>query len=292
MAREGKRGCPRQITVSTSGSEDTSRPESLLQTPSQGLTEESEIATGPKDAIPNSTAERGTPRGAPRVTTFASLFDPDDGTALKFVPPIEVNGQKCAKIECPFLEHIDFVNDSDVVVRQHIEYESKPVQCTHCQMLGHDALVCRKKQPVRQEWRIRPRIEREPDPAAPSSIEHSTQDNETTGGFISPRQTSVRPTPNRQAHPAEIHNSFQGLMEGPLKKLHRDKFADLHEQQQVARDELERVQAQLQQQPLEAVLLAREKEIRDRYIKILQSSFFLVKLELGKADSTRLPTRT
>jgi len=58
-------------------------------------------------------------------------------------------------IEGPFPEHIDFVNDSDRVVRQLVRYEWKPTRCNHCRMLGHEEANCRKKPNLRQEWRAK-----------------------------------------------------------------------------------------------------------------------------------------
>ncbi|KAJ8421837.1 hypothetical protein Cgig2_004340 [Carnegiea gigantea] len=35
------------------------------------------------------------------------------------------------KINEPFLDHIDFINDWDVVVRQDVKYEWQPIKCAH-----------------------------------------------------------------------------------------------------------------------------------------------------------------
>ena len=54
-------------------------------------------------------------------------------------------------IEAPFPDYIEFINDKEVVERQAVKCEWKPVKCQHCKMLGHDDMVCRKKKRVRQE---------------------------------------------------------------------------------------------------------------------------------------------
>jgi len=36
-------------------------------------------------------------------------------------------------LEGNFLEFIEFLNDKDVLVRQQVKYEWKPIYCTHCQ---------------------------------------------------------------------------------------------------------------------------------------------------------------
>ena len=73
-------------------------------------------------------------------------------TALQYARmmiEVEING--------PFPDHIDFINDWDVVIRQESRYEWQPVKCNNCKMLGHKERVCRKKTAVRQErqeWRV------------------------------------------------------------------------------------------------------------------------------------------
>ena len=66
-------------------------------------------------------------------------------------------------------------------------------------------------------------------------------------------------------------------LRGSLRKLNRDRFADIHDQQRVARMQLERVQSELHGNPRDEALLAQEKEARDRYLEILKSSLTLLK---------------
>ena len=58
------------------------------------------------------------------------------------------------KINEPFPDHIDFINDWAVFVRQDVKYEWQPIKCAHCQMLGHEEVVCRRKTTNRKEWRV------------------------------------------------------------------------------------------------------------------------------------------
>jgi len=62
-----------------------------------------------------------------------------------------------------------------------------------------------------------------------------------------------------------------------LRKLNRDRFADIHEQQKVARMQLERVQSKLHGNLRDEVLIVQEKEARGRYLEILKSSLTLLK---------------
>ena len=52
-------------------------------------------------------------------------------------------------MEGPFPKYIDFINDWDVVVRQPIKYEWKPITCNHCHMEGHEEKGCRREHKVR-----------------------------------------------------------------------------------------------------------------------------------------------
>ncbi|KAJ8433396.1 hypothetical protein Cgig2_028996 [Carnegiea gigantea] len=52
-----------------------------------------------------------------------------------------------------FPKFIEFFNDNELLIRQHVVYEWKPVKCSHCHMFGHKEPVCKKKNVVRKEWR-------------------------------------------------------------------------------------------------------------------------------------------
>ena len=62
-------------------------------------------------------------------------------------------------LEGSFPEFIELFNDYEVLVRQQVVYESKPVKCAHCHIHRHKEQVCRKKNEVRIEWR---RVQRDP----------------------------------------------------------------------------------------------------------------------------------
>ncbi|KAJ8419686.1 LOW QUALITY PROTEIN: hypothetical protein Cgig2_007581 [Carnegiea gigantea] len=48
-------------------------------------------------------------------------------------------------MEGPFLDTINFINDSGVLVKQRITFEWKPVKCNQCQQIGHEGKECRNK---------------------------------------------------------------------------------------------------------------------------------------------------
>ncbi|XP_074282714.1 uncharacterized protein LOC141607254 [Silene latifolia] len=74
-----------------------------------------------------------------------------------------------------FPDIIEFMDEKDVLHRQIVHYEWKPVKCTECSGMGHVAMVCRKKKEVVQAkgkqkmvWRPKPVIP-PPVPSAPSA---------------------------------------------------------------------------------------------------------------------------
>jgi len=55
------------------------------------------------------------------------------------------------------------------------------------------------------------------------------------------------------------------------------KYADIHEQQRIDKRDMEMIQEQLQLNPIDGELLAKEKEYRTRNMCILNSSLSLIK---------------
>ncbi|KAJ8431667.1 LOW QUALITY PROTEIN: hypothetical protein Cgig2_008599 [Carnegiea gigantea] len=109
------------------------------------------------------------------------------------------------KVNRPFPNHIDLINDWDVVVRQAVKYEWQPVKCSHCQMLGHEE---EKEDTIRKEWRVINRDNREG-----KEMEESTPQVEGTKGnkgFTAPRRRSGRHKDQpKETYVAPGHNSFQ-----------------------------------------------------------------------------------
>jgi len=62
-----------------------------------------------------------------------------------------------------------------------------------------------------------------------------------------------------------------------LSRLHKDNYARLRAQQELARGELTRIQLLLQDDPLNSKTIQAEKEARSKYISILSSSMALMK---------------
>ena len=61
----------------------------MLEQASEGLRSKSRQSSNPTVIDTVQAAARVLP-------TFASLVDPNEGTALEFIPTIEINGSKCA----------------------------------------------------------------------------------------------------------------------------------------------------------------------------------------------------
>ncbi|KAJ8423454.1 hypothetical protein Cgig2_012911 [Carnegiea gigantea] len=58
------------------------------------------------------------------------------------------------KLNETFPEYSDFINDWDVVMRQSVKYEWKPIKCDYYQMLGHEDTKCGRKNKIRKELRV------------------------------------------------------------------------------------------------------------------------------------------
>ena len=89
---------------------------------------------------------------------------------------------------------------------------------------------------------------------------------------------------NHIGHPGIINNSPMHYLcnllkhlRKPLKRLHRENFSDLWEQQLKARQALELMQSECQSHPGDLSRANREKEARERYVSILSSSIDLIK---------------
>jgi len=78
-------------------------------------------------------------------------------------------------LEGNFPDYIEFVSERDVIIRQRIVNEWRPIKCTHCKMFGHTHEECRKKVNQRQEWRAIPHetavMQQQPDTGEPDVTE-------------------------------------------------------------------------------------------------------------------------
>ena len=52
-------------------------------------------------------------------------------------------------LDSTFLDFIEFFNDNEVLIRQHVVYERKLVKCAHCHMFGYEEQICKAKAGVR-----------------------------------------------------------------------------------------------------------------------------------------------
>ena len=56
-------------------------------------------------------------------------------------------------LEGDFPDFIEFANEKDVIIRQKVVYEWKPIKCTHSKVFGNIREDCRKLVSHRQDWR-------------------------------------------------------------------------------------------------------------------------------------------
>ncbi|KAJ8421923.1 hypothetical protein Cgig2_025978 [Carnegiea gigantea] len=86
-------------------------------------------------------------------------------------------------IEGPFPDFVEFFNDEDILIRQQVQFEWKPIKCTHCSMYGHTEEICKKKVGQRMEWR----------PVQSKQQPHAINE-------------PVRGQPSKDKNPEEVHN--------------------------------------------------------------------------------------
>ncbi|KAJ8428274.1 LOW QUALITY PROTEIN: hypothetical protein Cgig2_009973 [Carnegiea gigantea] len=84
---------------------------------------------------------------------------------------------------------------------------------------------------------------------------------------------------NQMGKGCHMYHVMQTLknLERPLQQLNKDKFRDIHNQQDIHREKLNQVQIQLHKEPQNMRLIQEEKETRAQYLKILKSSLSLMK---------------
>ncbi|KAJ8449647.1 hypothetical protein Cgig2_005669 [Carnegiea gigantea] len=82
---------------------------------------------------------------------------------------------------------------------------------------------------------------------------------------------------------SRIDHVFLNDLWNPLRRLHREHFSDLKEQQLKARNTLELLQYNYHRNPEDNAIAHQEKEAREKYISILSSSLDLIKQQ-GKME--------
>ncbi|KAJ8424334.1 hypothetical protein Cgig2_029025 [Carnegiea gigantea] len=109
-----------------------------------------------------------------------------------------------------FPDYIEFLNDQDVLIRQPVTYEWKPIRCAHCQMYRHTVETYRKKTQASYEWHPK-RQEARKEPPALNEIQQPTQADQD--GFTPITRKTTTNTPPCQVPDivSPIRNSFQAL---------------------------------------------------------------------------------
>ncbi|KAJ8427104.1 hypothetical protein Cgig2_029813 [Carnegiea gigantea] len=83
--------------------------------------------------------------------------------------------------------------------------------------------------------------------------------------------------PPNTTNPLNQLRTVMNKLKALLSRLHKDNYANLRAQQELARGGLTRIQHLLQEDPLNSRTIQAEKEARSRYITILSSSMALMK---------------
>ncbi|KAJ8420481.1 hypothetical protein Cgig2_030604 [Carnegiea gigantea] len=206
--------------------------------------------------------------------SYAALVDPDEGSMLRFVPVAEVNG-----IKCPQIESADVISE--------IEYWQSAVLCS---VLGANPPL---------EWRP---VQKEVPPSQPPTAQAIPVDTEgfipvpnslvtyTACGLSdytsmilampgSPKPPKsfkfcdmwvtdpsfpliTRPAQRTSNDPCKRLLSYLACARSALLKLNKDRFADLRQQQAMARMALESIQLKAMAEPSLSALQQQESQAR------------------------------
>ena len=112
-----------------------------------------------------------------------------------------------------FPEYIDFANEKNVVIRQKVIYEWKPIKCSYCKMYGHIQEECRKRSPQRKEWRAVEAHQK----TASKEDENAPVEGDADGFQIATRHTTRQTAPpgfDKASETLLQVNHYNVLMEG------------------------------------------------------------------------------
>ncbi|VFQ79134.1 unnamed protein product [Cuscuta campestris] len=163
-----------------------------------------------------------------------------------------------------FLEMIQFLDETGRIISQQVEYEWCPITCTYCHKLGHH-------EEVQEEV-----LEKE---------QTKDEDNE---GFteVSKKKAArrielevLKEVWEQEGEGRAMYQVVQKLkaLKKPLKKLNRDKFADIHNQCDVLREELMETQRQVRAQMEDEGLIMKEKRLLQELHTKIKASCMLKK---------------
>ncbi|KAJ8419959.1 hypothetical protein Cgig2_029098 [Carnegiea gigantea] len=174
-----------------------------------------------------------------------------------------------------------------------------PIKCDKCKMFGHTQEQCRKQENQRKEWRVKA-------PVSSPSTAQPPKDAEPRGEDVYGRNLDEQRVPlwediesiamlledpwcsfkdivkqdltqRTRGYYLKALQHILTALKHPLKKLNRNKFADIYQQQTAARNELLQIQAQLQHDPVNPELLHKEVSCRAKYVSINHSAMLLIK---------------
>ncbi|KAJ8419395.1 LOW QUALITY PROTEIN: hypothetical protein Cgig2_013292 [Carnegiea gigantea] len=213
-------------------------------------------------------------------SSYASLVDPEEGDGLKFVSPQieEEEGQAGMETNCTRDPPVTKVSEARpeqqsisggfIHPRSHrpltVTTERLPEQNSFMALLEEEAPPDISYGP---SWSLLRGVCKEPGRCLEISMQFYTSRRELEEMMSYILTLKI------------LHNLYTKLqqLQYHLRKLNRDKFADIHEQQRNARGELERVQKEFWANPTNEELLTKEGEYRERYLKLLKSSLSLMK---------------
>ncbi|KAJ8420624.1 hypothetical protein Cgig2_027794 [Carnegiea gigantea] len=149
------------------------------------------------------TGELSSNRGRP---SYAVMVDPNE---VKM--PLEEH----------FPEYIEFAKEKDVIIKQKLVYEWRPIKCTQCRMFGHTREECRKIASQRQEWRVKAS-------QVTSQNQHQQVEVHEQNG-----EEDFQPVTRHTARHQVISNQGQGSSTPAIEKLTANTFSVLWEEEDV-----------------------------------------------------------
>ncbi|KAJ8422223.1 hypothetical protein Cgig2_027508 [Carnegiea gigantea] len=170
---------------------------------------------------------RGGRRGQPRPVIPSAVQEteqPIDGNISKvsLSSPPQLNETVPAREHSSDGVHPSYATmvdpNEDVIIRQKVVYEWRPLKCTHCRMFGHTREECRKTISQRQEWRAKA-------PQVASQSQHQQAEAHEPNG-----EESFQPVTRHTRRLQVISTEGQGSSTPATEKLTANTFSILLEE--------------------------------------------------------------
>ncbi|KAJ8422260.1 hypothetical protein Cgig2_029103 [Carnegiea gigantea] len=231
MARGGRRGIPK---ANRGRSEDREHSPQASIAPISSEQSSPVASPSSKQQI-NGTLHEQVQNQTRVLPSFASMVDPDDDMALRFIPVSDFTGTKCAKLtQEDIMEVLNCWQNVvlycvlganppykvmavyNVLIRQKVSYEWLPLKCSHCKIFGHIQENCRAKTHQEMEWRVRSKeIQEEQNQTLEKAGSRGDNDFQLATKHITRHYVSRAARPKETATPDDLLqvNFYNALLE-------------------------------------------------------------------------------